>query len=178
MAQFDINSLIETNLNREDKHKQVYDKILKKVYHKIKLHNKKRIYKILYEIPNYMFGYALYNTKTCLVYIIKTLRNNGLSVKFTYPNLLIISWEEAMRTRYKKQPVQQFQNTQTRNNMIQQQTKQKPKTNYSKYNKMNNDLVKSFETGNTNNVQNTNNKNDMSQHFNQLDDLANFSKFY
>ena len=38
MAHFDINSLIETNINREDKHKQVYDKILNKVYHKIKLH--------------------------------------------------------------------------------------------------------------------------------------------
>ena len=36
--------------------------------------------------------------------------------------------------------------------------KKKPKTNYSKYNKMNNDLVKSFETGNTNNVQDINNK--------------------
>ena len=179
MTHFDINSLIETNINREDKHKLVYDKILNKVYHKIKLHNKKRIYKILYEIPNYVFGYALYNTKTCLVYIIKTLRNNGLSVKFTYPNILVISWEEAMRTRYKKQPVQTFQNTQSRNNMIKQQSKAKPKTNYSKYNKMNNDLIKSFDSGTVNQVQNNNNNgNDMSAHFNKLDDLANFTKYY
>ncbi len=176
MAQFDINNLIATNLNREQKHQQVYDKILNKVYHKIKLHNKKRIYKILYEIPNYIFGYALYNTKTCLVYIIKRLRGDGLSVKFTYPNILIISWEEAMRTRYKKQPVQTFQNTQSRNNMIRQQSKSKPKTNYNKYNKMNNDLIKNFETGTVSQTQSNNG--DMSKHFNALDDLADFTKYY
>ena len=42
MSSFDINSLIETNLNREYKHQQVYDNILKKIYHKIKITNKKR----------------------------------------------------------------------------------------------------------------------------------------
>ena len=178
MAHFDINNLIETNLNREQKHQQVYDKILRKVYHKIKLTNKKRQYKILYEIPNYVFGYALYNTQTCLVYCIKRLRETGLIVKFTYPNILIISWEQAMRQRYKKQPVQTYQNKQTRNNIIQQQSQPKPKTNYNKYNKMNNDLVKNFESGNTNNNNNNNNNNDMSKHFNALDDLADFTKYY
>ena len=175
MAQFNINNLIETNLNREEKHQRVYDKILKKIYHKIKTHNKRRIYKILYEVPNYQFGFALYNPKTCLVYVIKRLRENGLTVKFTYPNILIICWEEAMRQRYKKQPVaQSYQNRQTRNNMIQQQTKPKPKTNYNKYNKMNNDLVKNFETGTTN----SNNGNKMAEHFSKLDDLADFTRHY
>ena len=168
MSQFNINNLIETNLNREEKHQMVYDKILKKIYHKIKLHNKRRIYKILFEVPNYQFGYALYNTKTCLVYVIKRLRENGLTVKFTYPNILIISWEEAMRQRYKKQPTTQSY----QNRMIPQQ---KPKTNYNKYNKMNNDLIKSFETGKVNKVQNNNS---MSEHFSKLDDLANFTKYY
>ena len=179
MAQFDINNLIQANVHREEKHQQVYDKILKKVYHKIKLTNKKRQYKILFEVPNYVFGFALYNPKTCMVYIITTLRKSGLFVKFTYPNILIISWEEAMRQRYKKQPVQKFQNTQSRNNMIQQQSKPKPKTNYSKYNKMNNDLIKSFESGTINNVQtNNNNNNGMEKHFTALDNLAEFTKFY
>lgn len=159
MSHFDINSLVETNLNRAHKHQLVYKTILKKIYHKIKLRNKRREYQLRYEVPNYQFGYALYNTRTCIVYVIKSLRDDGLTVTFSYPNKLFISWEEAMRSTYKKK-VQPYQRPQ------QVKIAQKPKK--PNYSKINSDLIKNLESS----------KDGMSQHLSALDDLAEFTKYY
>lgn len=170
MSEFDINNLINENLYKEQKHQEIYEKILKKIYNKIKLTNKKKQYTILFEVPNYIFGHSLYNTKSCIAYIIFKLRKQGLFIKFTYPNILIISWEQTMRNSY--QHVKQ-KNIETNN-------KQKDQINYNKnlkyYNKLNNDLINNFQKNNvqiSSNIQN----NDLNNHYNKLDSLNELVKY-
>lgn len=170
MTEFDINNLINENLYKEQKHQEIYEKILKKIYNKIKLTNKKKQYTILFEVPNYIFGHSLYNTKSCIAYIIFKLRKQGLFIKFTYPNILIISWEQTMRNSY--QHVKQ-KNIETNN-------KQKDQINYNKnlkyYNKLNNDLINNFQKNNvqiSSNIQN----NDLNNHYNKLDSLNELVKY-
>ena len=98
MSGFDINTLIDEANTQKEKHHSVYEKILIKVYKKIKVAIKRRTFTFVYEVPNYLFGHALYNTKECIVFLIKSLRHKGLYVKYKNPNLLIISWQNAMRT--------------------------------------------------------------------------------
>ena len=39
-----------------------------------------------------MYGFPLYDFKSCILYLFKSLTDNGFDVKYTHPNLLFISW--------------------------------------------------------------------------------------
>ena len=101
MSYFDINNLIDDSLLISEKSHSVYEKILFKIYKKIKLINKKRKYNFVYEVPNYVFGHALYDIKACIVFIIVALRKKNIQVKYINPNLLVISWENIILNSYK-----------------------------------------------------------------------------
>lgn len=93
MTDFDISKLISEQHNIQQKKLDIYNKILQKVYNKIELINKRKKTELIYEVPNYIFGYPLYDTRTCIVFIISSLRKKGFYVKFNYPNILFISWK-------------------------------------------------------------------------------------
>lgn len=101
MTDFDISKLIEDQHNIQQKKLDVYNKILKKVYNKIELINKRKKTDIIYEVPNYIFGYPLYDNRTCLVFIISSLRKKGFYVKFNFPNILFISWKSLIANNIK-----------------------------------------------------------------------------
>lgn len=46
-----------------------------------------------YTIPSYIPGLPKINNIECATYLVQKLRQNGLIVNFTYPNLLFISWD-------------------------------------------------------------------------------------
>jgi hypothetical protein len=46
--------------------------------------------------------------KDCIVYLVFQLRNNGFEIRFTYPNILYISWSSYEREYFlKKNPIVQ-----------------------------------------------------------------------
>lgn len=47
---------------------------------------------ITYTIPPFIFGLPKIDLQDCVVYLVWMLRQNGYEVRFTYPNLLYISW--------------------------------------------------------------------------------------
>jgi hypothetical protein len=78
---------------KEKKQNMIYDEILKKCHHKIrKTSETTTTGYCFYIIPEYLYGFPLYNFKSCVMYIFKTLTKNGFEVKYTHPNLLYISW--------------------------------------------------------------------------------------
>lgn len=93
MTDFDISKLIEDQHNIQQKKLDVYNKILRKVFNKIELINKRKKTELIYEVPNYIFGYPLYDNRTCMVFVISSLRKKGFYVKFNFPNILFISWK-------------------------------------------------------------------------------------
>jgi len=47
---------------------------------------------LVYNVPPFILGLPSMDLKDCIVYIVFQLRQNGFEVRFTYPNLLYISW--------------------------------------------------------------------------------------
>ena len=47
---------------------------------------------IMYTVPPFIFGLPKIDLQDCIVYLVWMLRQNGYEVRFTYPNLLYISW--------------------------------------------------------------------------------------
>ena len=48
---------------------------------------------ITYTIPPFIFGLPKLDLQDCVVYLVYMLRQSGYEVRFTYPNLLYISWK-------------------------------------------------------------------------------------
>ena len=93
MSMLNIDDLNNTLKEKEDKQNKIYDEILKKCHHKIKKTSETSTEGFcFYVIPEYIYGFPLYNYKGCVIYLFKTLTKNGFEVKYTHPNLLFISW--------------------------------------------------------------------------------------
>ena len=73
---------------------KVYQKILQRVHHKIKLTSRQRnnMKCCWFVIPEFILGLPKYDTGACTAYLMDRLDENGFIVKYTYPNLLFISW--------------------------------------------------------------------------------------
>jgi hypothetical protein len=48
---------------------------------------------LMYTVPPFILGLPSIDLEDCIVYIVFQLRNSGFEVRFTYPNLLYISWK-------------------------------------------------------------------------------------
>ena len=58
---------------------------------------------ITYSIPPFIFGLPKIDLQDCVVYLVYMLRQGGYEVRFTYPNLLYISWRHHEREYLVKQ---------------------------------------------------------------------------
>ena len=72
----------------------IYEKILGLCHNRIKQvgRNPDNMGFCFYNIPPYVYGVPLYDTKSCVMYVVKSLVSNGFDVRYTHPNLLWISW--------------------------------------------------------------------------------------
>jgi hypothetical protein len=48
---------------------------------------------VLYTVPPFILGLPAIDMQDCIVYIVHKLRTSGFMVRFTYPNLLYVSWQ-------------------------------------------------------------------------------------
>ena len=161
MSYFDISTLIDESMAIEQKQHSVYETILFKIYKKIKIVNKRKQYNLVYEVPNYMFGHALYNVRACIVFIMVALRKKGLFVKYQNPNILIISWKNAILQNYKKMNNNNNRRTHDKNSFNKINVVSKPrmrpilnsKPKEIDMSKVNSNLINSFENPNQQNTQ-------------------------
>ena len=49
---------------------------------------------LVYSVPPFILGLPAIDLQDCIVYLVYQLRTNGFEVRFTYPNLLYISWKQ------------------------------------------------------------------------------------
>ena len=72
-----------------------YNAILNRVHNKIKLTSRQQIdtHYCWFIIPEVMIGVPKYDVATCISYVIGKLQDNGFNVRYTHPNLLLISWQ-------------------------------------------------------------------------------------
>jgi len=73
-----------------------YYKILEKIYKYINFALQRNQLSFKYEVPKVLIGKTNYNLKTCLIYLMKKLRDDNYNVKYKNPNILIISFENIL----------------------------------------------------------------------------------
>ena len=73
---------------------KIYQKILERVNHKIKLTSRQRnnMKCCWFVIPEFILGLPKYSIQLCTQYVMEKLDHNRFIIKYTYPNLLFISW--------------------------------------------------------------------------------------
>ena len=104
-----LDELYRQKQMRQDNKLKIYNRILKRVHDKIKYTSRQRnsMCFCCYVVPEFLLGVPKYDSSACIAYIIEKLVDNGLAVKYTHPNLLMISWNHYIppqaRQEYKKQ---------------------------------------------------------------------------
>ena len=90
-----LDDLFNTQKNVEDNKIKIYQKILQRVHKKIKTISRSRKCEkhCFYHVPEFVLGVPIYDTSTCITYIIDKLLDNGFHVRYIHPNMLFISWQ-------------------------------------------------------------------------------------
>lgn len=86
--------LFEKREKRDHARLRAYNQILEQVQHRIFTTSQlpgNPSY-LVYTVPPFILGLPYIDLQDCIVYIVYNLRQNGFEVRFTYPNLLYISW--------------------------------------------------------------------------------------
>jgi len=93
MSTLDLKELQAPLKEKEKIKMDIYDKVLKRVHNRIKMVARQPATFCMFIIPEFVLGIPMYNFHECKNYIITSLRDNGLGVNYTEPNLLYISWD-------------------------------------------------------------------------------------
>lgn len=74
----------------------LYNRILARVHARIKTvaRQQKQEQFCWYVVPEMIIGIPKYDNAACIAYMIDQLRENGFAIKYTHPNLLLISWAD------------------------------------------------------------------------------------
>jgi hypothetical protein len=85
-----------------------YNKILTRIHEKIKLTARQKCEQHFcwFVVPEIILGVANYDHAGCIAYLVDKLQENKFMVRYTHPNLLLISWNHYVpnyvRTEFKK----------------------------------------------------------------------------
>lgn len=76
-----------------------YNKILEQIYMRIKSTSKNNSSTtwLAYNVPPYMMSFKPDEIEDCMTYVVHMLKQQGYEVRYTYPNLLHISWAKYER---------------------------------------------------------------------------------
>lgn len=90
----DIDELYETKQKLDINRVNMYNKLISRIHHKIKIASKQRLNNqfCYFVMPEILIGYPNYDFNECLLYVINSLENDGFLVKYIHPNLILISW--------------------------------------------------------------------------------------
>ena len=91
--------LFEKRASRDKARLRAYNQMLEQIHHRIfttsQLPGNPNY--LMYTVPPFILGLPSIDLEDCIVYIVYQLRTSGFEVRFTYPNLLYISWKEYER---------------------------------------------------------------------------------
>jgi len=96
-----IDDLHREHDKKDEMRINIYNNILEKVHQKIKFTSKTSNDKFcFFSVPIYVYGLPLFDVNNCIIFLTKKLTDNGFDIRYTHPNLLLISW----LVKPKKQP--------------------------------------------------------------------------
>ena len=73
----------------------IYNKLLARIHNKINITSRQHTSNqyCWYLIPEMMIGVPRYDHGACIAFCIDKLKDNGFMIRYTHPNLLLISWK-------------------------------------------------------------------------------------
>ena len=86
--------LFEKREKRDKARLRAYNQLLEQIQHRIFTTSQlpgNPSY-LIYSVPPFILGLPSMDLKDCVVYLVYQLRANGFEIRFTYPNMLYISW--------------------------------------------------------------------------------------
>lgn len=90
--------LFDKRKQRDAARLKAYNTILEQIYTRIKTASKQGSDPwITYTIPPIILGFPRVDLEDCVVYLVYMLRQQAYEVRYTYPNLLYISWKHHER---------------------------------------------------------------------------------
>ncbi len=89
-----VGDLYTKRQNRDKARLKAYNQMLETIYHRVKVTSQLPTGQtfLLYNIPNFILGLPRIDLQDCVVYLVYQLRASNFEVRYTYPNLLYISW--------------------------------------------------------------------------------------
>lgn len=89
------NELYERRVRRDQSRLRAYNEILQQIHNRIYAASQLAGHPsyLMYNVPPFILGLPKLDLEDCIVYIVYQLRQSGFEVRFTYPNLLYISWK-------------------------------------------------------------------------------------
>ena len=95
VPKMELNQLYDQRKRRDHARLRSYNTLLEQIYHRVYSSSQLpgTTSSILYSVPPFILGLPKMDMEDCIVYIVFQLRTTGFEVKFTWPNLLYISWK-------------------------------------------------------------------------------------
>lgn len=94
VPQLPASTLFDVRLKQDQARQRAYNQILEqalqKIAHCVTAPNQPTF--VYYNVPPFVLGLPSLDLKDCVVYVVYQLRLQGYEVRYTFPNLLMISW--------------------------------------------------------------------------------------
>jgi hypothetical protein len=108
VEKLNLDELYEKKQEQDKNKLYTFNKILRRIHEKIKLTSRQKCgqHFCWFVVPEIILGVANYDHAGCIAYIVDKLQENKFMVRYTHPNLLLISWlhyvPNYVRTEFKK----------------------------------------------------------------------------
>ena len=95
-----LDDLYEKKREHDLRKLEVFNKILNRIHHKIKLTSRQKLDEqyCWFVVPETMLGIPKYDQGACIAYILDKLKTNGFVCRYLHPNVLFISWKHWIPT--------------------------------------------------------------------------------
>jgi hypothetical protein len=89
-----VSELYQRRIAKDAARLRAYNQILDSIHHRIRSISQMPLSPcdVMYTIPPFILGLPKIDLEDCVVYLVHQLRTEGFEVRYTYPNLLLISW--------------------------------------------------------------------------------------
>lgn len=87
-----VNDIQKKQLEKRKKRLYIYNKLLENTFKRIKSASDKDELFCVYQCPEYIPGYPIYNLTECIIHILKNLKERGFNCRYIHPFVIFISW--------------------------------------------------------------------------------------
>lgn len=111
MKKLNIMDIHRAMNERKNKRNECFDKVLERCHRKILQCSHQHMLSCFYEVPEYMFGFPIYDLNECITYVMESLQANGFLSYYYFPKYVYVSWDlkEIERQRQSQTPSLQAQ---------------------------------------------------------------------